>query len=108
MTKADFLWCLAHTRGDVSLWLDFDGDGWVCACHVSVMCHATRKAPRKDKSGKRINSLRTNCLFIAGFQGGSLIDTERNARVRDRAQRALDKYSRWAREAIGNRFMEPK
>jgi hypothetical protein len=106
MTKTDFLWCLSHTKGKVRLWLRVDGDGWTSCFHITLLCTATTQAPQVSKGGEPIGSFLANTFVIAGFQGGTLIESERNDRCHDRAQKALKRYSQWAREAIADRFAE--
>ncbi len=106
MTKDNFVWCLKRTTGKARLWLRTDGDGWRCAYHLTLLCVATGKVPKRDKDGKGIGSLHKGVFVIGGFQGGDLIAVARNDKCSDRARKALEKYRRWAREAIGCRFNE--
>ena len=104
MTKANFLWCLVRTKGTVRLYLRSDGDGWVCACHRTILCTAELQTPSHDFGGVAVGSLHKNTFVVAGFQGGDLGETERNDRCVERAEVALQKYSRWAAEALGKLF----
>lgn len=106
MTKANFLWCLARTKGTVRLRLRHDGVDWGYAMHITLFCVAAIAAPRRDKNGNGIRCLRKKTFVVFGAQGGTLLDNGKNARCRERADKALQKYSRWAREALGDRFSE--
>lgn len=95
MNKTDFLWCLARCTSPPRFDLRADGDGWMGAFRLTVVCYA-ENAPRRLPSGKAIGDLSGEGFLVASFLGGDLIESDKNIKTSRRAEAALAKYKRWA------------
>ncbi len=107
MNKRNFLWCLARTKGRVRLKLGTNIDRWTYTYRDEIECMADIETPPRDENGKGICSTWKLTFAVVGFLGGNKSESAKNEECDKRANLALAKYSRWARQAIGDRFIEP-